>query len=948
MPNTPALGRLQSQLRELQTRASARKAAAGRQHSLRAAADEVGKARGVPLASQRVSEWLGRGPRSSAPRDADLFLALVEVWTVWAGEVFDRESRLAWLRLLEDAQDRPTTDAGGKRLGRAVAKLSNALDYEVLPAISSLARDPEHAERTVLPPTPAYILRAVDGVLRAALSNPQRSKIVCVVGAPASGKTRACWEAVHQELSAWHLWHPLVPSPARGLLDGLRSERLTRATVLWLNEAVDYLTGPKAEEVAAALREALRAPALQPLIVLCTLRPDTYKALTSASSANPGQDADARPPSHVPQVAQLLSTAQMVFMPDSFPEEQIQQLRLLAPEDQRVAEAVFLAPEGRLTQYLTGTQALLDRYITASAPERAVLESAMDLCRLGMVPALPALLLRETADTLLRQEDRLILDGDWFERAVTELLLPRRGLPGPLHRSLPARFEQGSDLDCYALAESLQRHGETSRVFHVPPAAWWEAAARTAEMPRSLLLGDAAQVRGRFCHASQLYGRAADSGTALALLGPASLAEARKEWQDAQQHAAAFRAAGGAEALEREILAYEEDGQIFIAQVLQDRTEGFFGDSDALSNGIAAHLVQGFHLEATDGPAAKGFYRRQYEQTREPMALYQLALLHQADDDLATAKELLLKAAQEGVPCYSDLADLFETVGDEQMAVRYRNAAAADGDLIAIEDLADLYHRAGSPDWAEECLLEAARLGAWWLWLLAAEWRMEAGEPDEAERLLERAVEEDSHLLGYMDLGDIRERRGRFDSALTSYRTAQQLGLEGGLARQVSLLEKIGRSQEATRIVDEARTQNDLKGLDGVMRHYLQNDRLDEAETLCLTLERYTPEAAVVRADIAWRRGDSKTALVLLTQSAKAGDVGAVERLMWYYGELDEWVQFEAACRQLLDAGAGDALRELEDLLRDRGRGREAEATRRWGLDAQGRVAAPWGDTLRP
>ncbi|MET9894431.1 hypothetical protein ABZZ47_30290 [Streptomyces sp. NPDC006465] len=69
---------------------------------------------------------------------------------------------------------------------------------------------------------------------------------------------------------------------------------------------------------------------------------------------------------------------------------------------------------------------------------------------------------------------------------------------------------------------------------------------------------------------------------------------------------------------------------------------------------------------------------------------------------------------------------------------------------------------------------------------------------------------------------------------------------------------------------------------------------------------------------------------------------------MWYYDELDEWAKLEAACRQLLDAGAGDALRELEELLRERGRSREAKATRRWGPDAQGRVAAPWDDTLRP
>ncbi|MEV6196186.1 hypothetical protein AB0M19_27755 [Streptomyces sp. NPDC051920] len=943
MPNTPALGRLQSQLRELEARASAQQAAVGKPASLRHAANEAGKALRVPLASQRVSEWLGRGPRSSAPRDADQFLALVKVWSGWAGEAFDQETRLTWLHLLEDAQDRPTAAPGRSRLGRAVAKLSNALDYEVLPALSP---DAGHAETTELLPTPAYVPRAVDMMLRAALRDPQRSRMVCVVGSPGSGKTRACWEAVHKELPAWYLWHPLDPSPSRCLLDGLRSERLTRSTVLWLNEAVDYLTGPRAEEVAAALREALRSPSLQPLVVLCTFRPDAYKTLTSLSQANHDPDADTSPPSHVPQVAQLLGTARMVFMPDSFPEDHIQQLRLHAPEDQRVAEAVFLAPEGRVTQYLTGNQTLLDRYTAASAAERAVLESAMDLCRLGIVRTLPLQLLRETADTLLGQAERSTLDGDWFDRAVTELLQPRRGLPGPLSLYPPTSYGPADHTDCYTLAEPLQRLGETSRVFHVPSAAWWEAAARTAEMPRSLLLGDAAQVRGRFRHADQLYRRAADSGTALALLGPAGLAEARELWQEAQQHAIAFRAAGGAEAMEREILAYEHDGHALIAQVLQDRTEGYSGLSDALSNGLAADLVQGFHLEVTNEAAAKTFYRSQYEQTREPMALYQLAILHQADDDLATAKELLIKAAQEGVPCYSDLADLFQEVGDAQMALRYRNAAAAEGDLIAVEDLADFYHQMDLPDWAEDCLLEAARLGGWWLWLIAAEWRMDAGEPDQAEHILQRAIEEDGHLRGHLDLGEIQERRERFDAALDSYRTAQNLGLDEGLARQVNLLEKIGQTREAHRLVEEARELNDLNGLEGLMRHYVRTDRLDEAESLCLMLERYAPETVTVRADIAWRRGDTEAALVLLTQSAEVGDTGAVEYLARYYGELEEWTKLEAVCRRLLDAGAGDALRELEELLHERGRSREAEALRRWGLDAQGRVATPWDHTL--
>lgn len=942
MPNMSALGRLQSRLRALEERGRAQREGDGEPASLSQAATEAGAARGIRLGRQRVSEWLGRGPRSSVPRDADTLLALVEVWTGWAKEEFDQESRLAWLRLWEDTQDALAADPGRTRLGRTVAKLSNPLDYEVLPAISAPGRESDG--RTEHPSAPAYLLRPADDTLRAALDDPQRSVIVCVVGAPASGKTRACWEAVREQLPTWHLWHPVAPSPALCLLDGIRSGNLTRRTVLWLNEAADYLTGPTAEETATALREALRSPVLQPLVVLCTFRPETFKALTSDPAVLPGSEADGSHPSHVRQVTRLLSMAQTVAMPDCFMEEHVQRLRQHVPEDQRVAEAVHLAPEGRITQYLAGCLALLDRYKTASAPEKAVLESAMDLRRLGLVPSLPGPLLEATASALLSPEDHAMLPADWFHRAVTELRKPRRGLPGPLTCSAPQPYED-SEADRYRLADPLARHGATERVFRVPPDAWWQAAARTAQMPTALFLGDAAQVRGRFCHAAPLYRRAADSGTALGLLGPTSLAEARKEWQEAETHSAAFRAAGGIAAVEQEIRAYEENGEMEIAQALDDRTEGIFGLSDSLASGMVARFVQGFQTMDTDAAAAKAIFREHYEESGDPAALAELASLYMNEDDLATAKELLLKAAREGVPCFADLADLFEVLGDEQLTLRYRNAAAADGDLVAIWDLAELYHTAGTPDWAEECLLEAARLGAWWCWELAAEWRVEAGEPDEAEHLLVRAIEEEGHLRGHIDLGRIHEGRGRFDAALDRYRTAWHLGLGEGLALAVRLLEENGRRQDANSLVEQARAANDLNGLDALMRHYLTAGRLEEAESLCLVLERYEPEAASVRADIAERRGDISTAVELYSQAAKAGDAGAVERLAMLYDKLDEPEQLEAACRRLLDAGGTDALAELVLCLGDQGRRREADALRRWGVDAQGRPAKPWDDT---
>ena len=101
-----------------------------------------------------------------------------------------------------------------------------------------------HSGLTVLPP---YLERDHDPSYAAGSPGPsqRRSAMVVLVGGSSTGKTRACWEAIHAEadgqklLAGWRLWHPFDPHPTRSRPG--RAGRVGPRTVVWLNETQLYL-----------------------------------------------------------------------------------------------------------------------------------------------------------------------------------------------------------------------------------------------------------------------------------------------------------------------------------------------------------------------------------------------------------------------------------------------------------------------------------------------------------------------------------------------------------------------------------------------------------------------------------------------------------------------------------------------------------------------------------
>ena len=230
--------------------------------------------------------------------------------------------------------------------GRLLAEVTDPFALEVHRPVQPGDRQPG------LPVLPPYVAREHDQdlaqVVRAAAEGT--SGIAVLVGGSSTGKTRACWEALgplRDQPEPWRLWHPIDPSRPEAALRELGS--ISPRTVVWLNEAQFYLNPPASglgERVAAGLRELLRDPARAPVLVLATLWPQFWHALTARPAT--GEDPHAQ--------ARELLAGRDIPVPAAFTPEQVRQLTV--SRDPRLALAAA-AEDGQVVQFLAGAPELL-------------------------------------------------------------------------------------------------------------------------------------------------------------------------------------------------------------------------------------------------------------------------------------------------------------------------------------------------------------------------------------------------------------------------------------------------------------------------------------------------------------------------------------------------------------------------------------------------------------
>jgi hypothetical protein len=326
-----------------------------------------------------------------------------------------------------------------------------------------------------LPLLPPYIPRSHDAQLVAAAVEAAagRSCIALLVGGSSSGKTRACWEALEplRRAGGWRLWHPIAPSRVDALLEGLAG--VGARTVIWLNEAQEYLGGPDGERVAAGLRELIPDSARRPVLVLATLWPSYWNEFVRRPTGGPDAHNQAR---------ELLSGLD-ISVPATFTADQIQ--ALLETGDARLSAAAG-AEERRVTQFLAGAPELVARYRNALPAARALIDAAMDARRLGMGEAIPLAFLEAAAPGYLSDtewEEEAVVD-DWLERALADTAEPRKGVRGPLSRIHPrpgtSAVAPGSGGPMYRLADYLDQYGRRVRDGVIVPTSFWDAAVGCA------------------------------------------------------------------------------------------------------------------------------------------------------------------------------------------------------------------------------------------------------------------------------------------------------------------------------------------------------------------------------------------------------------------------------------------------------------------------------------
>ncbi|MBT2395980.1 hypothetical protein [Streptomyces sp. ISL-100] len=854
------------------------------------------------MSDQRISDWLPSDPqKAKAPSDnsGDSVLALVRLWSAWAGEAPDERH---WRNHLEGARPARIPRSASAAPGRPIREFADPFALEVHETIDG-GVGPE------LPILPAYIEREHDRWLAEIVRRVGRrgeatenSTIAVLVGGSSTGKTRACWEALGLLPPEWRLWHPLAPSPSEALIAGL--DVVEPYTALWLNETQLFLGGDHGEQAATRLREVINDPRRGPLLVLGTIWPKAWDVLVRPPKAD-------GPDPHVH--ARALLTGKHRRVPSVFTDADMGELRVRAAGDRRLHEALERAEQRQITQYLAGGRALMERYDTATPLERAVIEAAMDARRLGHDIALPQELLEAAvAHYMTDQQYEMVLDGE-FQLALDELGEPLRGTRGPLtHITVRRLGEPLIRTGAYRLADYLEQHGRVSRRTVAPPAGLWDVLVRHAARMSLINLAVTARERGHLRIALCLLKTAAEAGDPRAASAAANVLE-EEEWYDEALLWCLPRAEAG-----------DSKAMVQVAGILE-RT-------DRLAEAIA------WYEKAGDAGYPKawtyaGWHLRQAGRRSEALACYRRAI----------------DAGAAGRP--AEIAGLLADMGQEEEALPfYQQAAEADGGY-AISRAAELMRRRGDDSgevltWlCHRVYEEDAKDDGWLPWAWSALIQHIIGDATLLQHMRTLLDRDDAAAQQFMAIlwgwvgheaegGPGHERavraaapppmpqaaealwqEGRPEEALAIYEHAAGAGDRDASSRVATLQEQLGRPSDALAWHQRAAEEGHLDALRQVARLMTPGEGPD--------------------ATFAWLKSCADDH----AEKDYPNHRSVVAELLHAAGRTDEALDW---LRSASIAGDPYASSQFSELLVLAGRTEEGQRMRRYGWEPDGEISAPW------
>ncbi|MGW6521711.1 tetratricopeptide repeat protein [Streptomyces sp. NPDC054962] len=543
---------------------------------------------------------------------------------------------------------------------------------------------------------PGYVRRAHDQVLTETVrdAGAGHSRLLVLVGASSTGKTRACWEAV-QPLAdeGWRLWHPFDPTRAQAALEDI--QRVRPRTVLWLNEAQHYLGDIQmGARIAAAIHTLLTDPDHAPVLVLGTLWSEYHRQYTAMPP--PGS------PDPHSRVRELLA-ARTLLVPDAFDAEALHAAAALGRDgDRLLADALTrTGSHGRVAQDLAGAPELLRRYDYGTPAGRALLEAAMDARRLGAGLHLPQAFLTDAATGYLTDTDYADLNDNWAEAAIAELAQPVHGKQAPMRRAtsrppyrppgdVPATAPGLAAGPFFRLADYLEQHGRAVRQRLCPPASFWHAAhIHLTNRDDLCKLGQAARDRYRLQWAHHLYRRAADAGSTEALTSLAEMRERAGDRKGAEALAQQAADIGYPDALLNLATVRESEGDLEGAEMLAQRLAG--------AGYTVAWLRWAIARQWTQNRNAVESSSRQAPDTDDLSALLSLSGLRKWVEDQEISEAFHRRTwdahGPRNIPSLSALRILANNREEAQALARQLADA---GHTKALHNLARIWEKAGS------------------------------------------------------------------------------------------------------------------------------------------------------------------------------------------------------------------------------------------------------------
>lgn len=203
----------------------------------------------------------------------------------------------------------------------------------------------------------------------------------------------------------------------------------------------------------------------------------------------------------------------------------------------------------------------------------------------------------------------------------------------------------------------------------------------------------------------------------------------------------------------------------------------------------------------------------------------------------------------------------------------------------------------------------------YWIWLDEAAQAREAGSPDKARELLQKAIAASPReIQGHLNLADLQASQGQFERAETTYRHALSLDANhpDALAGLVSVLAQSGRVAEAQRLIDnlsdiQRQRLGDLRKLraaiaTGKAKDFERRGDLDSARTALEDAVRDDPQNPWTRSDLAavyLKTGSPGKARQLMDELVKASPdkPEALYAGALFASRVEQW----SKARQLLD-----------------------------------------------